>query len=210
MGSFSFFFQGLIDLDSSLAKGFSRTAFFVMDEADRLLEPSFENELTSILECLPSKRQTLLFSATMAASIATLRQGLLRDAFQFEAYTGLQTAENLREEYLFLPLKIKEVYLVHLLEGMKEKGVRSAVVFSSTCKGCQFLSEMLKELDMPCATLHSKLPQKARLSALDKFRSGNVPVLLTTDVGSRGLDIPTVDWVINFDLPKLVKDYVHR
>ena len=93
---------------------------------------------------------------------------------------------------------------------MEGANIRSAIVFASTCKSCEFLSLLLAELEVPVVALHSRLPQRARLGALDTFRSGTVPVLLATDVGSRGLDIPAVDWVINFDLPKLATDYVHR
>ncbi|GAB4820782.1 hypothetical protein N2152v2_007828 [Parachlorella kessleri] len=201
---------GLLDADSSLGAAFSRARFLVLDEADRLLEPSFEAELAAVLGTLPGERQTLLFSATMTKALVALQKTLLEDAFHFQAYEGLQTAKRLREQYLFLPAKVKEVYLVHLLATLEQLQVRSVMVFTSTCKGCHLLSLLLEQLELPCAALHSHQPQRRRLTALDKFKSGAVPVLLATDVASRGLDIPTVDLVVNYDLPVLARDYVHR
>lgn len=202
--------KGLIDADASLGKVLSRARFLVLDEADRLLEPSFEAELATTLSLLPAQRQTLLFSATMTKSLIALQKSLLSDAFHFQAYDGLQTAKQLKEQYLFLPAKVKEVYLVYFLQQLEELGLRSVMVFASTCKGCHLLSLLLDELDLPCAALHSHQPQRRRLAALERFKSGAVPVLLATDVASRGLDIPTVDLVINYDLPMLARDYVHR
>ena len=88
--------------------------------------------------------------------------------------------------------------------------VRSVIIFVSTCKGCHLLTAVLEELGISVASLHSHKAQKRRLAALDRFKSGAVPILLATDVASRGLDIPTVDLVVNFDLPSLARDYVHR
>jgi len=203
--------RGLLDLDPELGRGFGRVAFLVLDEADRLLEPSFEDDLSSILEILPEKRQTLLFSATMTRTLVTLQSALLRNAFHFEGYEDLQTAgANLKEEYLLVPAKVKEVYLAHLLGNLEARGVRSAMVFAGTCRGCALLAAMLRELEVPVAALHSHISQRERMTALDRFKGGAVPILLATDVASRGLDIPTVDLVINFDLPSLARDYVHR
>ena len=165
-----------------------------------------------------------------------------------QAYEGLQTADRLRQEYLFIPAKVKEVYLVHLLGLLEELKCRSAIIFVGTCKvgacvlvhvwvwmgvgglclcrrwrwppappdgmpppqGCHLLALLLEELGVAAAALHSHKPQRARLAALDAFKGGAVPVLLATDVASRGLDIPTVDLVVNYDLPMLARDYVHR
>lgn len=201
----------LLEGDSSLARIFSRCAFLVLDEADRLLEPCFEADLGTILQTLPDKRQTLLFSATMTRSLIELQTSLLQNAFYFKAYEGLQTAgSHLKEQYLLVPAKVKEVYLIYILNTLKEFNVRSAIVFSSTCRGCALLAALLQELEIASTSLHSGLPQKRRLASLDRFRSGIVPILLATDVAARGLDIPTVDLVINFDLPILARDYVHR
>jgi ATP-dependent RNA helicase DDX49/DBP8 len=126
--------QGLLDLDSTLAPGFARARFLVLDEADRLLEPSFEEELGAALRVLPAQRQTVLFSATMTRTLVTLQKALLRDAYLFKAYEGLETASRLRQQYLFVPAKVKEVYLAHLLGTLGDHDVRSAIIFCSTCK----------------------------------------------------------------------------
>jgi ATP-dependent RNA helicase DDX49/DBP8 len=202
--------KALLDQDASLGRAFARAAFLVLDEADRLLEPSFEAELSAALRAMPPRRQTLLFSATMTRTLGTLRASLLADAMLFEAYEGLRTADNLRQEFLLVPAKVKEVYLAYLLRGLADRGVRSAIVFAGTCRGCALLSALLAELGLPAAALHSRLPQRRRMAALERFKGGGVPVLLATDVASRGLDIPTVDLVVNFDLPSMARDYVHR
>ncbi|KAL6750049.1 P-loop containing nucleoside triphosphate hydrolase protein [Haematococcus lacustris] len=204
--------KGLLDAEQGLAQAFQRTAFLVMDEADRLLDPGFETDLRTILLALPpgDARQTLLFSATMTQALIKLQQSSLDDAFLFQAYQGLRTADTVREQYVFMPHKVKEVYLAHLLGLLPTLKVRSALVFCSTCKGCALLALMLQELGLQCAALHSGRPQKQRLAALASFKSETVPLLLATDVASRGLDIPSVDLVINFDLPLLASDYVHR
>lgn len=202
--------RALLGMDADLARAFGRARFLVLDEADRLLEPSFASELAHVLAALPAHRQTLLFSATMTKTLVELQKQLLQDAYHFQAYEGLQTVQKLKQEYLFIPSKVKEVYLVNLLQQLEELKCRSAIIFNGTCKGCHLLSVLLEELGIAAAALHSHKPQKARLAALDRFKSGAVPILLATDVASRGLDIPTVDLVINYDLPMLARDYVHR
>jgi ATP-dependent RNA helicase DDX49/DBP8 len=201
----------LLSLDAGLAPAFRRASFLVLDEADRLLEPTFESDLAAIMQVLPEERQTLLFSATMTRTLTELQTALLRDAYHFQAYEGLQTAgPNLKEEYMLIPAKVKEVYLVHLLQSLEERNIRSAIVFAGTCRGCALLAALLEELNISSTALHSGLPQKRRMAALDRFKGGSIPILLATDVASRGLDIPTVDLVVNFDLPTLARDYVHR
>ena len=202
--------QDLIERDASLADCFRRTAFLILDEADRLLEESFESALDTILSALPAKRQTLLFSATMTETLITLQKSLLQNAYVFEAYSGLKTATGLKEEFTLVPAKVKEVYLTYLLRHLDDFDVRSCIVFAGTRKSCENLALVLSELEIQVAPLHSGLAQRNRMASLDRFRSGRVSILLATDVASRGLDIPEVDLVVNFDLPKLASDYVHR
>ena len=202
--------KALIDGNATVASAFKRTAFLILDEADRLLDESFEEDLGTILECLPVMRQTLLFSATMTRALVTLQKELLEDAYVFEAYEGLQTASGLRETVTVVPAKVKEVYLTYLLRNLEEYEVRSVMVFSGTRKACENLVLLLEELEIPVTALHSGLAQRERMASLDRFKGGRVNILVCTDVGSRGLDIPEVDLVVNFDLPKLPEDYVHR
>lgn len=165
-----------------------------------------------LLEAVPkAPRQTLLFSATMTQSMEELRGVLLADAYYFQAYEGLKTADRLREEFVLVPAKVKEVYLLHLLARLAEWKVRSCIIFAGTCKSAEFLDILLQELHgsgdlgARAVSLHSKKGQRDRLAALDRFKSSQAPILVATDVASRGLDIPTVDLVINFDLPRLAQ-----
>ena len=196
--------------DPALVRGFQRLRFLVLDEADRVLDPTFEAELKVILRPLPKRRQTLLFSATLTRSIEALRQVALKDAYHFAAVQGLKTAATLRQQYVLCPAKVKEVYLFHLLKRLEALEVRSAIIFVGTVKKCRLLDHLLDEMDVKALCMHSKLPMKKRLQALERFKSGLAPILLATDVAARGLDIPTVDLVINYDLPKVPRDYVHR
>eukprot|EP00271_Cylindrocystis_brebissonii_P010197 TRINITY_DN26313_c0_g1_i1.p1 TRINITY_DN26313_c0_g1~~TRINITY_DN26313_c0_g1_i1.p1 ORF type:complete len:639 (-),score=108.97 TRINITY_DN26313_c0_g1_i1:613-2529(-) len=204
--------------DPGMAKVFARVQFLVMDEADRLLEASFEDELGGILAAMPARRQTLLFSATMTDNLEALQQlemggGQSKEGqgvFTYEAYAGFQTVELLRQEYLFIPANVKDVYLFHVLGKVEEMKVRSLIVFSATCRACQLLHLTLQELGIASVALHSLQSQGRRLAALARFRTGQVPLLLATDVASRGLDIPSVDLVVNYDMPRFTRDYVHR
>lgn len=189
---------------------FSNTKFFVLDEADRLLDVEFEEALRAVFQCLPKQRQTLLFSATMTSELQTLLELSANKAYFYEAYEGFKTVESLKQQYIFIPKTVKDVYLFYILSKLEEMSVRSAIIFFSTCRSCQLLSLLLEELDIESAALHGHKSQSLRLSAVYKFKSGRVPILLATDVAARGLDIPTVDLVINYDIPSCPRDYVHR
>eukprot|EP00897_Mesotaenium_endlicherianum_P007253 jgi/Mesen1/6556/ME000334S05894 len=191
-----------LDSDPGVAAAFAHTKFLVLDEADRLLDAGFERELRGLLARLPP-----------ASSIGGGQEGALlerRELFHWEAYAGLQTVESLRQEYLFIPAKVKEVYLHHIMAALEDEGARSAIVFTSTCRSCHLLCQLLEELGVASTSLHSLKSQQRRLAALARFRSGQVPILIATDVAARGLDIPSVDLVINYDIPRFARDYVHR
>lgn len=197
--------------DPGMAAVFSRAQFLVLDEADRLLDVGFEAEMGALLRLLPAKRQTLLFSATMTSNLRALEELSLGEGlFRYAAYAGLQTVATLRQEYIFVPANIKELYLCHLMENREAMGVRSAIVFTSTCRSCHMLSLLLAELGIETASLHSLRSQQRRVAALARFRSRQLAVLLATDVAARGLDVPEVDLVVNFDVPRFARDYVHR
>jgi len=202
--------KDILTHDSSCSACFKRLRMFIIDEADRLLDPTFEEDLSVIAGFLPPKRQTLLFSATITQSIETLQKVVMKDAFRYSQYEALRAVEKIKDEYIFVPEKVKEVYLYHLLTCFEEMKVRSAIIFVGTCEGCHTLAYLLDELDISAVALHSKQKQKQRLASLSRFKSGVVPVLVATDVASRGLDIPTVDLVVNFDLPKVAREYIHR
>ncbi|KAI3893918.1 hypothetical protein MKX03_020101 [Papaver bracteatum] len=200
----------LLEQNPDIPSVFSKTKFLVLDEADRVLDVGFEEELSAIFQYLPKDRQTLLFSATMTENLRTLLEVSANKAYFYEQYEGFKTVESLKQQYVFIPKNVKDVYLLHILSKMEDMGVRSAIIFVSTCRSCHLLSLILEELEQPAVGLHSHKSQALRLSALHRFKSGQTPILLATDVASRGLDIPTVDLVINYDIPRYARDYVHR
>ncbi|TMX04058.1 hypothetical protein EJD97_011758 [Solanum chilense] len=198
----------LIEQNPDIPPVFSKTKFLVLDEADRVLDVGFEEELRAIFQCLPNNRQTLLFSATMTSNLQTLLELSANKAYFYEAYEGFKTVESLKQQYIFIPKNVKDVYLQYILSKIKDIDVRSAIIFVSTCRSCQLLGLLLEELEIDAAALHSYKSQSLRLSALHKFKSGQVPILVATDVASRGLDIPTVDLVVNYDIPRCEYDWI--
>ncbi|GFO00916.1 ATP-dependent rRNA helicase rrp3 [Plakobranchus ocellatus] len=190
-------------------KGFSLRAlkYLVMDEADRILNMDFEQEVDKILKVIPKERRTFLFSATMTKKVQKLQRACLRDPAKVEVNTKYKTVDNLVQSYLFIPVKFKDVYLVHILN---ELAGNTFIIFSSTCNNTQRLALMLRNLGLKAIPLHGQLSQEKRLGALNKFKSKSSSILIATDVASRGLDIPHVDVVINFDIPSHSKDYIHR
>ena len=187
-----------------------RIRYLVLDEADRMLSMDFERELNDILDVLPDStkgRRTMLFSATMTSKVQKLERASLSDPVRIEVSTKFQTPKKLLQSYLFIPARYKDVYLTYLVN---ENAGKSVLVFGATCNNVQRLALMLRNLGLPAVALHGQMAQPRRLGALAKFKSGDRNILLCTDVASRGLDIPSVDVVINYDLPGHGKDYIHR
>jgi ATP-dependent RNA helicase DDX49/DBP8 len=198
--------------------------FLVFDEADRILtEESFKPELEVILNALPKQRQTMLFSATMVSdydqmlskeqiygskSASIVEVGNTKEADeQFQL-----TVRGLDQRLSLVPDNVKEAYLVHVVTEAKLKKQQQCIIFTSTCKNCHFLAMLLQELEIEGGVtfIHSLLTQRRRLANIAKFKSSQARVLVATDVASRGLDIPDVQLVLNFDVPMNPRDYVHR
>jgi ATP-dependent RNA helicase DDX47/RRP3 len=191
-------------------KGFSlRTLkYLVMDEADRLLDMDFGPLLDKILKVLPRERRTFLFSATMSSKVESLQRASLSNPLRVSVSSNkYQTVSTLLQSYRFIPHKHKDIYLVYLLT---EFAGQSAIIFTRTVHETQRISFLLRSLGFGAIPLHGQLSQSARLGALGKFRSRSRDILVATDVAARGLDIPSVDVVLNFDLPTDSKTYVHR
>ncbi|KAH9510169.1 putative ATP-dependent RNA helicase ddx49 [Bulinus truncatus] len=186
--------------------------FLVLDEADRLLEDSgFAEQLQIIFKNLPEKRQTLLLSATMTPAIRQLQESSTEKVFSWSQSSEMLTVDELDQRYVLMNADVKDAYLMHILDKYtSERPKSSIIIFTSTCKYAQILAMMCDDLNFPCVSLHSMLPQKYRLSGLTKFKSDQVKILIATDVASRGLDIPTVDLIINHNVPNRPRDYVHR
>lgn len=190
-------------------KGFNLKAvkYLVMDEADRILNLDFEVELEKILKVIPRERRTFLFSATMTKKVKKLERASLKDPVKVEVSSKYQTVEKLLQYYIFIPAKFKDVYLVHILN---ELAGNSFMIFCSTCNNTVRTALMLRALGLAAVPLHGQMSQNKRLAALNKFKGKNRQILISTDVASRGLDIPHVDVVLNFDIPTHSKDYIHR
>ncbi|ERF76267.1 ATP-dependent rRNA helicase RRP3 [Endocarpon pusillum Z07020] len=192
-------------------KGFNLRGlkYLVMDEADRLLDLDFGPILDKILKILPRDgRKTYLFSATMSSKVESLQRASLSNPLRVSVSTDkYQTVSTLLQSYLFFPHKHKDIYLVFLLN---ELAGQTTIIFTRTVNETQRIAILLRLLGFSAIPLHGQLSQNARMGALNKFRAKSRTILVATDVAARGLDIPSVDVVLNFDLPPDSKTYIHR
>ncbi|KAM4628597.1 putative ATP-dependent RNA helicase DDX49 [Polymixia lowei] len=199
---------------SSNTFSMNKIQFLIMDEADRLLEQGctdFTTDLEVILGVLPAKRQTLLFSATLTDTLQELKNIAMNQPFFWESKSETRTVEELDQRYILTPEMVKDAYLVHLIQTFTDEHHDwSIIIFTNTCKNCQILTMMLREFNFPTISLHSMMKQKERFANLAKFKASVYRILIATDVASRGLDIPTVQVVINHNTPGLPKIYIHR
>ncbi|TPX61013.1 hypothetical protein SpCBS45565_g07358 [Spizellomyces sp. 'palustris'] len=193
---------------STNAVNLKRLRFLVLDEADRLLDDTFADDLACILDQLPKQRQTLLFSATMTPEIESLNFSTTEKPFTYQCNTRFDTVEKLDQRYLFISSTVRDAYLAYLLRNMFEG--KTMIIFTGKCRTCERLRIMMRELGFKSTALHAQMSQNDRIGSLAKFKGGIVPILLATDVGSRGLDIPTVQVVLNYELPADATDYIHR
>ncbi|KAI2629421.1 DEAD-domain-containing protein [Xylaria nigripes] len=191
-------------------KGFKLNAlkYLVIDEADRLLDMDFGPVLDKLLKFMPRERRTFLFSATMSSKVESLQRASLRDPVRVSVSSSkYQTVSTLKQFYLFIPHAFKDVYLIYLLNEFLG---RSTIIFTRTVYEAQRISIMIRQLGFKGIPLHGQLSQSARLGALNKFKSSARDIMVATDVAARGLDIPSVDLVLNYDLPGDSKTYIHR
>ena len=190
-------------------KGFNLKGlkYLVMDEADRILNMDFEVDLDKILKVIPKQRHTFLFSATMTKKVQKLQRASLKDPVKVEVSSKYQTVEKLQQYYLFIPAKYKDCYLVSLINEMAGN---SFMVFCGTCSNTTRTALLLRSLGVKAIPLNGQMSQTKRLGALNNFKAKPGSILVATDVASRGLDIPHVDVIINFDIPTHSKDYIHR
>mmetsp|Transcript_86250 Transcript_86250/g.134872 ORF Transcript_86250/g.134872 Transcript_86250/m.134872 type:complete len:484 (+) Transcript_86250:95-1546(+) len=181
--------------------------YLVMDEADRLLSMDFDEALDKILEVVPRERNTFLFSATMTSKVSKLQRASLKRPVKVEVSTKHDTVKTLVQNYMFLPYKFKYTYFAALIAHFQHY---ASMVFVDTCLNAQKLAIFLRHLGWTSIALHGQMTQAQRLGALSGFKAREKRILVATDVASRGLDIPSVDLVINYDIPKNSKDYIHR
>ena len=179
----------------------------ILDEADRMLDMGFIRDIRKILALLPKQRQNLLFSATFSDDIRALANGLLHNPGCVEVARRNTASELVRQSVYAVAQKQKRDLLVHLV---KENDWHQVLVFTRTKHGANKLAEYLGKHGIPSAAIHGNKSQSARTRALSEFKNGSMPVLVATDIAARGLDIDQLPHVVNFELPNVPEDYVHR
>jgi superfamily II DNA/RNA helicase len=197
----------LLDLQRQNAVRFNQVQTLVLDEADRMLDLGFSREIDQLLALLPKRRQTLLFSATFSDPIRALATKLLRDPVSIDASPRNTTVKAIRQWIVPVDKKRKPELFLHLL---KRHDWAQALVFVKTRKGVDQLVELLEAKGISADSIHGDKPQPARLRALERFKAGEVKLLVATDVAARGIDIDELPVVVNVDLPIVAEDYVHR
>ena len=191
--------QGHIDI--------SHVEFFVLDEADRMLDMGFIRDIQKVLKLLPKKRQNLLFSATMPSSIASLANSFLRDAITVDVSPEEITVDRIDQHILFTRKADKRRILANII---LDEEVSCGIVFTRTKHGANRLVKQLGQAGIEAAAIHGNKSQGARTKALDGFKRGNIPILVATDIASRGIDVDGITHVFNYDLPNEPESYVHR
>ena len=185
----------------------SQVQIFVLDEADRMCDMGFVRDITRIASELPTQRQTLCFSATMTADVATIVEQFMSDPVRVTVAQNT-TNEHIEQDVLYA--RDKEHKLELLSEILARDETSRTIIFGETKYGVQRLADNLTKLGHPAVAIHGNKSQGQRQRALDSFKKGEVHILVATDVAARGLDIPDVSHVINFDAPAAYEDYVHR
>ncbi len=191
--------QGNVDL--------SKVEILVLDEADRMLDMGFVHDIKRILALLPKKRQNLLFSATFSDEIKALADRLLDNPALIEVARRNQTAETIAQKIYPVDREKKRHLLAKLI---KDNNWHQVLVFTRTKHGANRLAEQLSEGGTPAMAIHGNKSQSARTKALSEFKSGSLAVLVATDIAARGIDIAELPHVVNFELPNVPEDYVHR
>ncbi|KQA22736.1 RNA helicase [Vibrio metoecus] len=197
----------LMDLYNQNAVKFDQLEILVLDEADRMLDMGFIRDIRKILKLLPEKRQNLLFSATFSAEIRELAKGLVNNPVEISVSPANSTARTVEQCIYPADVKKKPAMLVKLV---KEGNWQQVLVFMRTKHGANRLATYLNEQGLTAAAIHGNKSQGARTRALADFKAGEVRILVATDIAARGIDIPQLPQVVNFELPKIAEDYVHR
>jgi superfamily II DNA/RNA helicase len=197
----------LKDLVQQKALKLGTADVLVLDEADRMLDMGFITDIRFLIDQLPAQRQSLCFSATMTPDIRRLIDGILKDPVSVSVRNG-ETAEHIEQDVIRANSKEHKVEL--LQDMLRQPDYEKVIVFGQTKFGVQRLAEKLMTAGIPSEAIHGNKSQGQRQRALDAFKKNRVRVLVATDVAARGLDIPNVSHVINFDQPATYEDYVHR
>ena len=191
--------QGIFTLDD--------IKVFVLDEADRMLDMGFINDIRKLLKLLPQQRQSLFFSATMPQNIVELSNKILKNPTKIEVTPASSTAETIQQYIYYTNRTDKRNLLIHLL---KEKIDDQVLLFSRTKHGADKIVRFLKKENIRAAAIHGNKSQNQRQAALKDFKNGKIKLLVATDIAARGIDIDSLQYVINFSVPNVAETYVHR
>ena len=197
----------LLDLHNQNAVSFKRIDVLILDEADRMLDMGFARDLNKIISFMPVKRQNLLFSATFSPEIRKLAEGILNNPIFVAAEPQNSTAVKVTHKVYKIDKNKKSDFMIQLI---KANDWTQVLVFTRTKHGANKLTEKLIKSNISAAAIHGNKSQGARTKALKNFKENSIKVLVATDIAARGLDIPLLPHVINFELPNVPEDYVHR
>jgi superfamily II DNA/RNA helicase len=198
----------LIDHMESGKIDFSQLEMLVLDEADRMLDMGFIDDIEKIVAATPESRQTMLFSATLDGVVGNMARRITKDPLVIQIASATQRHENIEQRVHFVDdLSHKNRLLDHVLRA---EGLDQAVVFTATKRDADMIADRLNIAGFAAAALHGDMHQGARNRTLNSLRRGQVKVLVATDVAARGIDVPNITHVVNYDLPKFAEDYVHR
>lgn len=197
----------LLDIAEQKGIDFSALETLVLDEADRMLDMGFIHDMKKLMALMPEKRQTLLFSATFSSEIKTLASGLLKNPLLIEVDPQNKTTDQVDQVVHFVDKRRKRELLSQLI---KIKDLKQVLVFTRTKHGANKLTEELQASGISAVAIHGNKSQGARTKALDAFKANKVRVLVATDIAARGLDIDQLPYVVNYELPNIPEDYVHR
>jgi ATP-dependent RNA helicase RhlE len=197
----------LLDLLNQKLLNLNSIKLFVLDEADRMLDMGFINDIKKIIHKLPQERQTLLFSATMPSEIQKLAGSILTNPVKIEVSPESKTVDGVKQAVYFVAKQDKKKLLIHIL---KKENIRSALVFTRTKRDADFVTSVLNNAEIQADSIHGNKSQNARQRALNNFKQKKSKVLVATDVAARGIDINNLSHVFNFDIPEFAESYIHR
>lgn len=197
----------LLDLINQGFIKLNQLEFFVLDEADRMLDMGFVHDVKKVIKLLPAKRQSLFFSATMPPAIVTLAGTILRNPSKVEVTPVSSTADTIRQSVFFVDKSDKNSLLLHIL---KDENIATALVFTRTKHGADKVVKVLRKAGVTSEAIHGNKSQSARQNALKNFKSQTTRVLVATDIAARGIDVDDLTHVINYEIPNIPETYVHR
>ncbi len=197
----------LLDLVNQKLISLKDVKLFVLDEADRMLDMGFINDVKKIIAKLPTERQSLFFSATMPPEIVKLSNTILTNPVKIEITPEVKTVEVIKQSVYFVSKPDKKKLLLHIL---KNENIPSALIFTRTKRGADVITRVLNDAKIHADAIHGNKSQQARQRALNNFKSQRTRVLVATDIAARGIDIDKLSHVFNFDIPEFSEAYIHR